>query len=247
MVETYPDLEALSRGAAELFARCAERALSRRGRFTVALAGGSTPKRTYELLAAPPFREGIEWARVEFFWGDERCVSPEDPRSNARMARLALLDRVPVPPSAIHPMECGASPAEAAMRYEELLRSFFAAGRPGFDLVLLGLGEDGHTASLFPETPALEEENRWVLPVHVPEQKMDRITLTAPILNQSGSVVFVVSGASKAEALREVLEGPRDPRRLPAQLIRPENGELYWLADWEAAALRGSRQPRESV
>ncbi len=242
-VRIYSDFEALSRGAAELFARCAGEAIEKQGRFTVVLSGGATPKRTYELLAGPPFRDGIAWDRVVVFWGDERWVPPEDHRSNARMARQALLDHAPVSPLRIHPIEGGTSPEEAARRYEALLRAFFANGPPRFDLVLLGLGEDGHTASLFPGDPALEESERWVLPVYPAQRDLCRITLTAPLINRSGEIVFVVSGASKARALHEVLEGPRDPSRLPAQLIHPESGRLHWLADREAASLCRSEGP----
>lgn len=195
--------------------------------------------RTYELLARPPLRDRIAWDRVHVFWGDERCVPPEDPRSNARMAKRALLEHVPVLPSHIHPIECAESPADAARRYEALLLSFFAGGPPSFDLIFLGLGENGHTASLFPEAAVLREKKRWAMEVYLAEQALYRVTLTAPIINQATVVAFIVSGSSKAKTLREVLEGPRDPMRLPAQLIQPEprGGKLYWLLDSDAAFL----------
>ena len=235
LIHLFDDLEALSRGAAEFFAATARNAVAARGRFSIALSGGSTPRRTYEMLARPTFRDRVDWARAHIFWGDERCVDPDDPRSNARLAQEALLRQVPVPAGQVHPMDCLPDPREAARRYEALLQSFFAGGEPCFDLILLGLGENGHTASLFPGDPVLGERERWVAPVYLVEQDLHRLTLTAPLLNQAREVVFLVAGAAKAAVVREVLQGPRDPLRLPAQLIHPEGGELHWLLDNEAA------------
>jgi len=237
IMQTYPDLETLSRAAARLFARQADQAVKVRARFSVALSGGQTPRRTYEILTQPPFRDQVPWERTHVFWGDERCVAPDDPRSNARLAREALLGRVPLPPAQIHPVSCTNSPATAATEYAALLREFFGAGPPRFDLIFLGLGEDGHTASLFPYDGALEERQRWTAAVYVPAQYLHRVTLTATLINQARVVVILVAGAAKAGALREVLHGPWDPHRLPAQLIKPEPGELYWLVDREAAGL----------
>ncbi|MFZ5451006.1 MAG: 6-phosphogluconolactonase [Thermodesulfobacteriota bacterium] len=236
VLRTFADLSSLSRAAAELFARLAAEAVSTRGRFSVALSGGSTPRRTYEILAQPPFREEIPWDRLHVFWGDERCVAPDDPLSNARMVREALLAHVPLPRTQIHPIFCQTSPEAGARDYEVLLRDFFGEMRPRLDLVFLGLGDNGHTASLFPGDAALAAKDRWTAAVHHPEAKLPRITLTAPLINQAAAVVFLVAGGAKAGALGEVLHGPHDPRRLPAQLIKPENGELYWLVDREAAA-----------
>jgi len=235
LIQTYADLESLSWAAAKLFARLAADAVKIRGRFGVALSGGQTPGRTYELLARPPFREQVDWERIHIFWGDERCVPPQDPRSNARLARRAWLDQVPLPPGRIHPISCQPSPAAGAREYEILLRQFCAGTPPGLDLVFLGLGEDGHTASLFPDNAALEEGERWTAAVYVPAQGLHRVTLTPAFINQARVVAFLVTGTAKARALREVLQGPRAPRRLPAQLINPEPGELYWLVDQEAA------------
>ncbi len=235
MIRVFEDPEALSRGAAELLVRLAREATAARGRFSVALSGGGTPWRTYALLAQPPFREAVPWGRTHIFWGDERCVAPEDPRSNAHMAREALLDHVPVPAGQVHPMDCGPAPAAEARRYEALLREFFTPDAPRFDLILLGLGENGHTASLFPGDPALAETERWVASVYVAEQDLHRLTLTVPLINQARTVAFLVSGAAKAAVVREVIAGPRDPERLPAQLILPEPGELHWLLDKAAA------------
>jgi 6-phosphogluconolactonase len=237
MIWLYDDYAALSDAAAGIFVQQARQAAQIKGWFSVALAGGHTPHRTYQLLAQPRHRDRIPWGQIHIFWGDERCVPPDDPRSNARMARQALLAHVPIPPSQIYPIPCSRSPQVAAEQYEGVLQAFFGDQPPRFDLVFLGLGENGHTASLFPGTPVLEERGHWVASVHVAEQDMDRVTLTAPLINQAAVVVFLVSGANKAAVLREVLEGPSDPNRLPAQLIRPADGELHWLLDREAASL----------
>jgi 6-phosphogluconolactonase len=236
MIKVYADLEALSQAAAALVVKQAELAVAARGRFSLALSGGNTPKRTYELLARPPLVAQGPWDRMHIFWGDERCVPRDDPRSNARMARQVWLDHVPIPGPQIHPLDCAQAPAAAARQYEEQLREFFAGRPPRLDLVLLGLGENGHTASLFPGTPVLEEKARWAAEVYVAEQDLYRVTLTAPLLNQAAMVAFLVAGDSKAGVLREVLQGPRDVERLPAQLIQPANGNLLWLADRKAAA-----------
>ena len=235
MIEVYPDLESLSRAAAALLVRQANLAVAARGRFSVALAGGATPRRTYELLAASPLADQAPWDRVHVFWGDERCVPLTDPRSNARLAKEAWLDRVPVPGHQIHPLDCALDPAAAARQYEAQLREFFAGQPPILDLVFLGLGDDGHTASLFPGTTVLAETERWAAAVYVAGQDLHRVTLTAPLINQAAMVVFLVAGGAKAGVLKEVLHGPRDPARLPAQLIRPHHGELRWLVDLAAA------------
>src|SRR5512133_2587045 len=237
MIRVYADLEAVSHAAAGLFAAEARQAVKDRGRFLVALAGGATPQRTYELLAQEPFCGLIPWQNTHIFWGDERCVPVDDPRSNARMAYQALLKHVPVPSVQVHPMVCDSSPQGAAVEYEVLLRDFFATGPPRFDLVLLGLGRNGHTASLFPGTSVLEEQQRWVAEVHVAEEGLNRLTLTAVAINQAALVVFLVSGNAKAPILREVLEDTQDPSGIPARLIKPAHGELIWLVDRDAASL----------
>ncbi|MGA9364034.1 MAG: 6-phosphogluconolactonase [Bacteroidota bacterium] len=237
MIQVLPDLEAVSRAAAELLVNQAREAIRDRGQFSLVLSGGHTPRRLYELLSSDPFRDQISWERVHIFWTDERCVPPDDPRSNERMARRSLLDHVPIPPLQIHPIHCTQRVRDAAVEYESLLRTFFKDGAPRFDFVLLGLGEDGHTASLFPNTNVLEERERWVAGLYVDEQDLHRITLTVPIINQAAVVAFLVSGASKARILHEVLEGPSDPHRLPAQFIRPISGKLIWLVDEESAML----------
>jgi 6-phosphogluconolactonase len=235
VIEVYSDPESMNQAAAALVVKQANLAVAARGRFCIAVSGGRTPRRTYELLTQPPFSDQAPWDRMHIFWGDERCVPLDDPRSNARMAREAWLDHVPIPRDQIHPLDCVRAPAAAARHYEARLREFFAHGPPRLDLVLLGLGEDGHTASLFPGAPALAERARWAVEVYTAGQDLLRITLTAPLINRARVVAFLVTGRGKARVLGDVLHGPRDPMRLPAQLIQPENGELLWLIDTEAA------------
>ncbi len=235
MIHIYNDLEALSLAAAELFAVQSRQASLICGRFSVALSGGETPRRLYELLATPPYSEHIHWDEVHMFWSDERCVPEDDPRSNARLARLTLLNHVPIPAENIHPIHCEHSPKQAAIQYELELKEFFSTSNPNFHLVLLGLGSNGHIASLFPHTPVLNEREKWVSEVYIKELGMDRITFTAPFINQASQVVFLVSGADKAQVLENVLEGPYKPRELPAQLIRPAGKKPIWLVDRAAS------------
>ncbi len=235
MIRVFNDLEALSQAAAELFALQSRVASLVCGRFSVALSGGETPRRMYEILASPPYNDRIHWNEVHIFWSDERCVPEDDPRNNSLMARQALLDQVPIPQANIHPIRCNASPEQAANEYEEELREFFSTSNPNFHLVLLGLGSNGHTASLFPHTPVLNEKDRWVAGVYVQELAMYRITFTAPYINQAAQVVFLVSGADKAQVMEDVLEGPYRPNDLPAQLIRPAGIHPLWLVDKAAS------------
>jgi 6-phosphogluconolactonase len=235
MIRIYNDLEALSQAAAEQFTVQSREASLICGRFSVALSGGETPRRLYEILAAPPYRDRIHWDEVHIFWSDERCVPKDDPRNNSTMARQMLLDLVPIPPAHIHPIRCDASPQQAAAEYESELKDFFSTQNPNFHLVLLGLGENGHTASLFPHTPVLNERVKWVSDVYVKELAMHRITFTAPFINQASQVVFMVSGADKAQVLENVLEGSYQPHELPAQLIRPNGKHPIWLVDKAAS------------
>ncbi len=247
-VFVHPDADTLALATAALFVEEARRAVSERGRFTVALAGGSTPKRTYELLAQPLLAQLVRWEAVHVFWGDERCVTAADPRSNERMAREALLDHVPIPPDQVHPVRCQGEAQRAAEEYENLLRPFSS-----LDLVLLGLGDNGHTASLFPGSEVLGEQERWVVAAfvdaadsaHTTAAGADlwRVTLTAPFLNRATTVVFLASGPGKAEIVKKIIEGPVDGTLLPAQLIRPRSGRLLWQLDDESAALLGRRSP----
>ncbi len=236
MIQIFPNKESLSRAAAELFVRQAGQALRARGRFSVVLSGGNTPRGMYELLAQPPCRDRVAWAQVQVFWGDERCVPVDDPRSNARLARQVWLDQAPILPAQIHPI-LGQLPPEAAARaYEALLKSFFAGHPPRFDLVFLGLGEDGHTASLFHDHEVLKEQVRWAAEVYLAGDNLHRVTLTLPLINQAAVVAFLVAGAAKARILKEVLQGSKKPQRLPAQLINPQGGALLWLVDRKAAS-----------
>lgn len=236
MIHRFDDPEALSRAAADLFAQAACAAVAERGRFDVAFSGGHTPQRTYELLARPPWRDRTPWPDVHVFWGDERCVPPEDARSNGRMAHLALLQHVPLNSAHVHPIRCDGDPAAGAARYDKLLRTQLSAAAPVLDLVFLGLGQDGHTASLFPYSPVLAEKARWAAAVYVAEQQMHRVSLTPVIINAARRVVFLVVGREKAQVLKTVLEGPTDARRLPAQLITPRPGRLLWMVDQTAAS-----------
>jgi 6-phosphogluconolactonase len=230
-IRVFDDLETLSQAAADIFVEIAGQSIASRRRFSVALSGGNTPRRFYEILASVSFRDRIQWGAVHVFWGDERCVPESDLRSNARMARQSLLDHVPIPAKNIHPMRGELPPADAAAQYESELRQFFGDQPPVLDLVLLGLGDNAHTASLFPHTLVLDEKERWVSEVYITEQDMYRVTLTAPLINQAAQVVFLVSGAEKASALQSVLEGAYQPDEYPAQLIHPNRANPIWLVD----------------
>jgi 6-phosphogluconolactonase len=225
--------ESLSETAARLFVKRSRHAVQVQNQFSVVLAGGRTPERTYQILSRPPFRDQVPWAKAHVFWSDERCVPPDDPQSNAYMAHQALLDHVPIPPDQIHPI-CGQNPRQAAEEYEDLLRDFFAGRSPRFDFILLGLGENGHTASIFPGTQAVEEQEHWVIAVYVAEQAMWRITMTPLLINQAAMVAFLVAGTAKTRVLQRALDGPFEPHDLPAQLIQPVSGDLDWIVD-EAA------------
>lgn len=228
--------ERVARTAAEFFVDIAQSSISAQGRFSVVLAGGSTPRRTYELLATEEHRNRIAWPKVHIFFGDERCVSPRDASSNYRMADEAMISRLPIPSQNIHRMAGeGDAVANASLYESDLLTFFDEAPWPRFDLVLLGMGDDGHTASLFPGTSALSERKAWVLANWVEKLNAYRITLTPPAINHAANVLFLVTGAGKTKSLFHVLRGARDPQRLPAQLIQPVEGSLIWLVD-EAAA-----------
>lgn len=241
-VTVVADSPHLARAAAELFASTVNEAVASRGRAFVALSGGSTPKQMGRLLAEEPLRSRISWDRVEIFWGDERVVPLGSPESNAGEAMRGFLDLVDIPRDNLHPWATEAeSAASAAADYEATLRRVFSQpdGLPRFDLVLLGMGDDGHTASLFPETPALHATTPLAVANYIPKMDAERLTLTAPVLNAGRAIVFLAGGPGKAETLARVLEGPEIPTELPAQLIRPSSpeGTIRWLID-EAAATR---------
>jgi 6-phosphogluconolactonase len=227
----------LFQAAAEEVIRVATASIAQRGRFTIALSGGSTPKNLYTLIAA---NASLPWAKIFFFWGDERHVPPTDPESNYRMAEEAILSKVPVPPANIFRIPAEKPDAAAAAEaYDETLRKFFATAPgqfPRFDLILLGLGPDGHTASLFPETAALQERSRLVVANWVEKLNASRITLTLPVLNAAREVAFLVSGADKAAVLHEVLEGKAPGEKYPSKMVRPSDGKLIWFVDRAAAS-----------
>lgn len=211
--------------------------LKKQDQFTIALAGGNTPKKLYSLLASDRYKDKIDWTRMHFFWGDERFVPFEDEKNNAKMAHEVLLDKVPVDKKNIHVMQTiGPEPEESAAEYEKLLHSYFDEKPHTFDLVLLGLGNDAHTLSLFPGYPLVAENKKWVTAFYLDEQKMYRITLTAPVVNMAGKVAFLVSGGDKAAALYHVRGSEHDPSLYPAQIIQPFSGELYWFVDEAAIA-----------
>lgn len=240
-VEIVEDAAALARAAAREFVALARAAVEARGSFFVALSGGSTPAAVYALLADPAgeFYGQVQWDRVHVFWGDERFVPPEHRDSNYRAARMALLSRVPIPEGQVHRVrtEFGTA-AKSAEDYAHVLRVFFrlkAGGLPRFDLIFLGMGADGHTASLFPGSASARERERLVVAERPEGKDAWRVTLTLPVLNAAARVVFLVSGESKAAMLQEVLEGPPRPDDLPAQAVRPEVSALLWLVDRAAA------------
>lgn len=247
-LKVFPDSESLAHAAAEQFVELAVKAITQHGRFAVALSGGSTPRKTYSLLASKAFASKLAWEYVHIFLGDERCVPPEHRLSNLRMVRDTLLKNIPLPPDNIHRIRGDIEPKKAAKNYERELLSFFIMHNkkrdidpgefvPSFDLVLLGMGEDGHTASLFPGTAALRARRRWVIANYVNKLDTWRITLTPVILNVAAQVTFLVSGRRKANPLQQVLNGPYLPRLLPSQLIKPGKGRLLWMVDEAAAAM----------
>jgi 6-phosphogluconolactonase len=239
-IEILPNGDAVALRAADLFAMAAQEAAAARGRFAVALSGGETPRTLYRLLARQQFSQKIPWRRVQLYWGDERCVPPDDPKSNYGMARDSLLKHVPIAEENVHRVRGEDPPEKAAQAYDAELRGLAAKERPRsevpvFDLVLLGLGTDGHTASLFPHSDALAVEDRFSVATAAPDGS-PRVTVTAPVLNAARRVWFLVSGAKKAGMVAEVIEGLRVPLAVPAQGVAPVHGTLTWLLDEDAAA-----------
>jgi 6-phosphogluconolactonase len=234
-----PDAEALAERVARHTLDAGTNALARHGRFDVALAGGSTPKAAYELLASSRFRSELDWRRVRFFFGDERCVPPDDDQSNFKMARTALLDPLGIAPSAIFRMRGEDEPRAAAAAYADVLRAELErddAGAPIFDLVMLGMGPDGHTASLFPGTDPLEENELLVRAPYVAKFATFRLTLTPKTIDAAHEIAVATAGDTKTDALAAVMDGPFDPTLYPVQILRPRNGTLTWLVDEVAAA-----------
>jgi len=240
-VHDNPD--ALSRAAADHFLETAQAAVAAHGKARIAVSGGHTPKRTFELLANPAERylNTMPWGQIELYWVDERCVPPDHPDSNYRMTREAMLDKVPVRPEQVFRIEGELEPDAAAARYESTIRNEFrleGAQMPRFDALGLGMGDDGHTASLFPHTAALRELSRLAVANHVPQQKESwRVTLTRPVIVEASDIFFLIEGPAKADPLHRVLQGPYDPETLPSQFIQPKSGKLLFLLDKAAAAL----------
>lgn len=229
------DPAAVSLDLAEWITAAIETALKKQDRFTWVVTGGNSPKALYELLATDPYKSRIDWNKLHIFWGDERAVPFTDERNNAKMTYEHLLDKVSVIPAQVHVMRTDIEPAKSALDYEKILHSYFGEEGKSFDLVLSGMGDDGHTLSLFPGTEVIHEKQDWVKAFYLPAQEMFRITLTAPIVNRASKVVFLTFGSGKAHALKEVLEGKRNPDLYPSQVIQPLSGELHWFTDKAAA------------
>jgi 6-phosphogluconolactonase len=234
-IHIHKDVNELSQQVAVWMSNYISETLAVKDRFTIALSGGSTPQKLHAVLAATPFKEKIDWSKIHFFWGDERAVPFDDERNNAKMAFDTLLNKVPVNKQQIHIMRTDIDPDTAAAEYDQLLHQYFDGEETSFDLVLLGMGDDGHTLSLFPGTAIVHEKKAWTKAFYLSAQSMYRISLTAPVTNLSRSIAFLVTGKNKAATLKQVLKGEFQPDVYPSQLIKPLNGELHWFLD-EAAA-----------
>jgi 6-phosphogluconolactonase len=233
-IKVVPDPTAVATAAAQRIVDLAGDAIATRGSFSIALSGGSTPKTLFQLLATEPHSKRINWKNWKIYFGDERCVPPTHPDSNFRMAGEALLDKVTIPPEHIHRMQGEIDPNQAATEYGQLLKQHFADG--GLDIILLGMGDDGHTASLFPKTAALNETNHRCVANFVEKLGVWRITMTAPFINRARQIIVMATGAAKADRLHQVLDGPPDAQNLPIQMIDPPAGQALWLLDAPAAA-----------
>ncbi|MBI4687944.1 MAG: 6-phosphogluconolactonase [Nitrospirae bacterium] len=232
-VRVLQNLEAISREAAAVFKVAAKNCIALKGSFAAALSGGSTPRRFYTLLGSEKYIEKIDWSCVHLFWADERCVSKEHEDSNFRVAFETFISKVPLPASGIHRIKGEKEPEDAAMEYEDEIKGFFGKkALPVFDLIILGVGEDGHTASLFPDSTALKDTLRLAVPVYT--DRGNRVTLTLPVLNNAEQILFLAAGSSKAEVLYEILEG-KNRKKYPAGLVKPTMGKVTWLIDTMAA------------
>jgi 6-phosphogluconolactonase len=233
-LKVYDTPDQMSIAVADLIISLSQEAITKRGRFSIALSGGSTPDRLFTLLSTNEYKDCVDWQRTFVFWGDERCVPLSDEKNNANQAKKLLLDKVDIPAANIYRIPTDFEPQRAAILYEDSIRFFFK-GTPHFDLILLGLGDNGHTASLFPDTDVLKEQTHWVKEVYVEEQKMYRITMTALLINQANNIAFLVAGKEKTQILQAILGKDAMPDKYPAQLIKPAQGHLYWYADKAAA------------
>jgi 6-phosphogluconolactonase len=239
-IEVLSDLEALSHRAALLFVGASRSSITTKKRFAVTISGGSTPRRLYTLLGSLPYRDQVDWQHVHFFWADERCVPKDHEESNFRTVFDTLLSKVPIPEGNLYRIKGEEDPDKAARDYEENIKKFFVMSRiPMFDLVILGMGEDGHTASLFPGSKLLKETIRLVVPVYLSKPTRNRITLTFPILNNAAQILFLVAGRSKAAILSEILVDREKRKQFPAGLVNPVHGFMTWLIDQEAAEKLG--------
>lgn len=236
-VQVFSDLEKISHKAAQMFVNISRNCIASQRKFSAALSGGSTPRRLYTLLSSDQYRNEVYWPSVHFFWADERCVPKEHEESNFKTAFDRLLSKVPIPDENIHRIRGEEDPDKGARDYEEDVRKFFGiSGSPMFDLVILGMGEDGHTASLFPGSKSLDERVRLALPVYLEKPNWNRITLTLPVLNNAAQIIYLVAGRSKAAVLSEILGGGHKKDDYPAGLINPTHGRLVWLLDREASS-----------
>ena len=240
-IKVVPDSAAIAAEAAQKIIEIADAAIAAHENFSIALSGGSTPKTLFKLLATDPYSQHIDWNNWQIYFGDERCVPPAHADSNFRMARESLLDHVPIPPEHIYRMKGEIEPQQAAIEYGQLLKQNFGEG--GLDVILLGMGDDGHTASLFPHTAALGETSHRCVANYVEKLGVWRITMTAPFINRARHVIVMVSGAAKAQRIDQVLQGPPDPQTLPIQMIRPTNGEMLWIMDAGAAGMMEEEMP----
>jgi len=234
-IMVYPNKHKLIDAAIEKFIHLSNHAIHKRGIFSAALAGGGTPSPLYSRLAIPENQGRMDWSRIHLFWGDERHVPPDHADSNYRMVREQLLTKISIPEENVHRVPAEMEVRMAAFSYEESLRNFFGSEWPRFDLVILGMGEDGHTASLFPHSAGLNEKFRWFIANYAPDQSAWRLTLTKPAINAARQIHVLVSGAEKAHTVAEVLTGPVQPEDRPIQMIKPDKGEMVWMMDSEAA------------
>ncbi|MEO7174769.1 MAG: 6-phosphogluconolactonase [Saprospiraceae bacterium] len=231
----FESKEATNKAVAEFIIAIAEQSIKTNGKFTLSLSGGQTPANLYKLMSDPQYSSRMPWQHTFIFWGDERCVPSDDKRNNANMAKALLLDHISIPSININAIPVELEPRKAAEEYESTIKQFFGEEQPSFDLILLGLGENGHTASLFPGTDVVFENKRLVKELYVTDQNMFRITMTPLLINKAHNIIFLVEGKNKAEILNEVLS-PEQADKFPAQVIKPKHGNLYWFVDEKAAA-----------
>lgn len=236
-LRVFKNVDELNTATADFITELAKVAITERNEFCISLSGGETPQKLYALLASDKFSNKIEWQKTHVFWGDERYLPLEDERNNAHEAKLTLLNKVNIPAENIHIIPVNLSPAEAAKTYENEIADFFMDKPKKFDLMLLGLGQNGHTASLFPQTDILTENSQGVKAVYLEDQQMFRISMTAPLINASKVILFIVTGKEKAEIVRSVLQGSFEPEVFPAQLINSQSADLNWFMDEQAASL----------